>query len=110
MPLDIGTIGDDMVAAASAALGKDWNAARTYAVPEFKRLAAVLTGIAEQTATGELTLAEARALLQIHQNTTRNVILAVQGLGLLAVENAVNAALGVVRDAINTAAGGILVF
>ena len=110
MPSDISGLAEDMIAAASASLGKDWNAARKFAEPELRRLASVLVGIAEQAAIGDITMTEARALLHIHQNTTRNIILAVQGLGLIAVENAVNAAVGVVRDAINTAAGGILVF
>ena len=61
--------------------------------------------IGKLTANGEISAAEAKALIAIHKNTTRTVLLTVQGLGLLAVEKAVNAALGSVKDAVNGAVG-----
>lgn len=48
---------------------------------------------------------QAQALLQIHRNTTQTVLLTIEGLGVIAVENAINAALSAVATAVNKAAG-----
>jgi hypothetical protein len=108
MDFDAAQLGKSMVAAARGSLGKDWKGARNFAEPELKRLASVLVEIGERAVKGEITEDEAKALLRIHRNTTATVMLAVKGLGILAVENAVNAALGVVRDTVNTATGLML--
>lgn len=105
MDIRASELGKSMIAAASASLDKDWKSAKAFAEPEFKRLARVLIDIGKLAAAGEINDDEARSLLRIHRNTTETVLLAVKGLGLLAVENAVNSALGVVRDTVNTAFG-----
>ena len=94
-----------MVGAARASLGRDWSKARAFAEPELDRLARSLVNIGQMTAEGAITQQEAAALLEIHKNTTRMVILTVKGLGLLATENAINAALGSVKDTLNAALG-----
>jgi hypothetical protein len=108
MRIDAGELGKSMVAAARGSLGKDWKSARNFAEPELRRLANVLVEIGERAVKGEISEEEAKALLRIHRNTTATVMLAVNGLGILAVENAVNAALGVVRDTVNAATGFVL--
>ena len=101
----IGELVESMMTAAKTSLGNDWAKAKTFAKPEFSRLARSLVDIGKLTANGDISAAEARALLAIHRNTTRTVLLTVEGLGLLAVEKAINAAIGSVKDAINTAVG-----
>jgi hypothetical protein len=101
----VGALVKSMVAAARGSLGQDWSKARAFAEPELDKLARSLIDIGRLAADGEITAEEASALLQIHKNTTRTVMLTVQGLGLLAVENAINAALGAVKDAVNGAIG-----
>jgi hypothetical protein len=98
-----------MIAAARTSLGRDWKGARHYAEPELGRLARVLVDIGDMAARGDITEDEARSLFRIHRNTTEMVLLTLKGLGILAVENAINAALDVVRGAVNTAAGFDLV-
>jgi hypothetical protein len=98
-----------MTEAAKDSLGGDWPKARTYAKPEFARLAQSVVDIGELAATGEISAAEAKALLSIHKNTTRTIFLTVEGLGILAVEKAVNAALGSVKEAVNAAVGVALI-
>lgn len=94
-----------MLNAAKGSLGKDWPKARDFAESELPKLARSLADIGGLLAQGKITEVEARSLLEIHKNTTRTVLLTVKGLGLLAVENAINAALGAVKDAVNGAVG-----
>lgn len=105
MDLDPVELAGSMVTAMRTSLGDDWDAARKYAEPQLRRLADILVEIGEMVAAGEISPEEARSLLRIHRNTTETVILAVKGMGIVAVENAVNAALGVVRDTVNGAVG-----
>ena len=94
-----------MTGAVKASLGRDWSKARLFAEPELDRLARVLLNIGEMTAAGTITREEAAALLEIHKNTTRMVMLTVKGIGLLAAENAINAALDAVKAPLNAALG-----
>jgi hypothetical protein len=103
--LPVGPLVESMVAAARASLGRDWSKARAFAEPQFDNLARSLVSIGELTLEGTITAQEAAALLEIHKNTTRIVLLTVRGIGLLAAENAINAALGAVRDTVNRAIG-----
>lgn len=105
----LGALVEDMVAAAKGSLGKDFPKAKDFAKPELSKLAQSLLDIAELSAAGKISPQEATALLEIHRNTTRIVLLTIKGLGLIAVENAINAALGAVRDTVNGAIGFALV-
>lgn len=105
MNVKISDLWKPMFAAAKESLGSDWKHARGLARPEFKRLARVFVDIGKMAASGEITRSEAKSLIRIHRNATLMVLLTVQGLGILAVENAVNSAVGAVRDTVNTAAG-----
>jgi hypothetical protein len=55
---------------------------------------------------GKITEQEAAYLMDLQRNASRTVLLTIEGLGILAVEEAINAALAVVRDTINAALGG----
>lgn len=96
---------EPMLAAARQSLGKDWPKAKDYAKTAFTGLAHALVDISALAASGKVNKQQAQALLRIHRNTTTMVLLTIEGLGIIAVENAVNAALKVVRDAVNAAAG-----
>lgn len=102
---DVSELAETMANAAKQSLAADWPKAKKFAKPEFSRLAQSLVDIGELAASEEISALEAQSLLAIHRNTTKTVLLTVQGLGLLAVENAINAALGAVKDTINTAVG-----
>lgn len=98
-----------MVAAAHESLAKDWGKAEDYAKPELKKLATSLADIAKLVAADKVNKRQAKALLNIHRNTTQAVLLTIEGLGVIAVEDAINAALGAARDAVNGAVGFKLV-
>lgn len=101
MSLNRGELAAAMIGAAKATLAKEWPKVRDFAQPELKRLAASLVDIGRLAAQGKVSQVEARALLKIHRNTVLTVMLAVEGMGLLAAERAINAALKAVVDAVN---------
>ena len=105
MALKFSQVFSEMINAVKASLGKDWGKAKDYANPEIKRLAQSLIDISKLTALGKINQQEAKALIQIHKNTTQMVFLTVEGLGIIAVENAINAALDVVKKSVNAVAG-----
>ena len=82
---------------------------RDFAETEFKHLAETLALIVSLKAEGKITEDQAMLHLEIQKNTTRMVLLTAEGLSLLAVEAAINAALTVVRDTINSAIGFALI-
>ena len=92
---------ESMMGAARESLSDDWPRARDYAKPELKKLAQSLIDITRLAASGKVNRQQAKALLRIHRNTTLTVMLTVEGLGVIAVENAINAALEAVRDTMN---------
>ena len=94
-----------MVGAAKESLGKDWGKARPFAKAEFDKLARSMVSIGKLVEEGEVNAQQAQALLNIHLNTTKMVLLTVEGLGIIAVENAVNAALKQAKDAVNSTVG-----
>lgn len=106
--LAIADLVKEMLAAFRGSLEEDWPKARDYAKPELTRLAQAMVDIGKLLAEGKITEAEARSLLEIHKNTTRIVFLTIEGLGLIAVENAINAALGAVKETVNGALGFVL--
>ena len=54
---------------------------------------------------GQIDEEEAELQFNIQKNASRTVLLTIEGLGILAVEQAINAALDVVSDTVNTALG-----
>jgi hypothetical protein len=105
MALELSALKKSMVTAARESLATDWPKARDFADAEFRKLAQSLKDIAVLAADGKVNGKQAKALLQIHANTTRMVLLTVKGLAKIAVDKAINAALGAVREAVNAAAG-----
>jgi hypothetical protein len=92
-----------MIAAASKSLKKDWGKVEDLARPELKKLAQSLADIAALATARKISGPEAKSLLQIHRNTTLIVMLTVEGLGIIAAEKAVNAALRAAKDTVNAA-------
>ena len=103
MPIALDDLAKPMLDAARQSLASDWKKARAYGEPEMKKLAQVLVDIAALAAQGKITELEAKAMLRIHRMATENVLLTIKGLGIIAVENAINAALAAVKSVVNKA-------
>jgi hypothetical protein len=97
-----------MISAAQGVFGKKWPVIKDYAEAELEKLARTLVQIETLKISGQISEAEASVLLEMQKNTARAVMLALQGMSLLLVEGAINAALAIVKDSVNTALGFVL--
>jgi len=98
-----------MLAAAKAVFDKRWPDIKDYAEPEFEKLARTLIQIEGIRTRKKISEGSASVLLEMQKNTTRAVMLAVEGMGLVLIEEAINAALKAVKDVVNTALGFALI-
>lgn len=109
MAIDWTALGKQMLSAARKALGKKWSKAKDYAQVEVKKLADTLALIEQLYAARKINKEEARLHLQLQKNAARTVLLTLEGLGMLAAEAAINAALEVVKAPVNKVLGFPLV-
>jgi hypothetical protein len=103
MSLDVGELASNMLEAFKGELSDHWPSVKDYADTEAKKLAENFAMIERLRLTGQITEEQAKLHHEIQRNASRSVLLTVEGLGLLAVEQAINAAMGVLRDAVNDA-------
>lgn len=103
--LNFSTLLDDMLTAAKGVLADKWPAVRELATSSFKTLANSLIDIEAMRADGTISEEQARLLLDMHKNTAKIVLLSVEIVGIVAAEQAINAALDSVKTAVNTAIG-----
>lgn len=94
-----------MLKAASGSIKKKWPAVRDYAESEFRKFLLQSDHIKKLKAEGKINQDEARFLMNLQANAMKAVLLTVEGLGMLAVEAAVNAAIDSIKDVINIAIG-----
>jgi hypothetical protein len=78
---------------------------KDYAKTEFKKIAETIAFIEREHLAGRMSRKKAKLHLDMQKNAAKSVMLTIEGLGLLAVENAINDALKLVRDTVNTALG-----
>jgi hypothetical protein len=107
--LDIATLLESMGTAAAGVLQSKWPAVRSFATTEFQKIAQTITSIGAQVASGEITTDEAAILLDMQQNASRAVIASLEGMTLIAAEQAVNAALAAIKGVVNSALGFALI-
>jgi hypothetical protein len=103
MALDAGTLASQMLGAALPILTKGAKDAESFAKTQFTKIAQTMVSLGEQLATGQVTQEQARLFLNMQTSASRTVLLALQGLALVTVEEAINAALNVVKGAVNGA-------
>lgn len=103
--LDFKQLVKDMVTAAKGPLSASWKEARPYAESEFKAFADNIKLIEKLKLEGKIDEERARLHMNIQKNAIQMVLLAIEGIGILAVENAINAAISVVQDTVNKALG-----
>jgi N-acetylmuramic acid 6-phosphate (MurNAc-6-P) etherase len=108
MPIDVNATAQSMLNAMLGILQQNYPNTQTHATSEAAKLAHSLAQIVELKVAGQINEGEAALLLEMQKNATRAVFLSIEGMGLLMAEQAINAALGVVRQAINTAIGFVL--
>lgn len=107
--LDVQQVFAGMVGAAQGVFGQKWPVIQDYAEAEFDKLARTFAQIEKLTLSGQINAAEASVLFEMQKNTARAVMLALEGMSLALVEGAINAALAVVSNTVNTALGFALI-
>ncbi len=103
MSIDASKLVSDMLIAAKDALVDKWPEAKDYAESEFKKIGEAILFIEKQRLLGKMSEEKAKLHLDIQKNASKMVLLTLEGLGILAVEAAINAALNVIKSAVNTA-------
>lgn len=93
-----------MLTEAQSSFGAGWDAIKTYAPAEFKKLTTQLVDIANNVAKYELDPNQGfspetgKLLLKMQLNATESVLVAVSTLTLLAVQNAINGILQILKN------------
>jgi hypothetical protein len=101
--LNLDALTSAMVDAAGGVLKDHWKKARPYAEEELGKIAQAVTFIEDEVLAGRMSVNKARLHLEMQKDTATAVLLTVQGLNLIAVEQAINAALNVIKDTVNGA-------
>lgn len=101
--IDVSALLTNMLNAAKGPLLQKWPEAKDYAETEFKKIGESILFIEKQRLIGKMTEEQAKLHLGMQKNASMAVLLTLEGLGLLAVEAAINAALQVIKEVVNTA-------
>ncbi|HEX6100995.1 MAG TPA: hypothetical protein VF432_32055 [Thermoanaerobaculia bacterium] len=103
--LDVESLGKEMLDAARAAVAGRAKALQVLAEMEIRRLADVLADIAGMLAKGEIDRDRAKTLVRLHRRTVSSVLRSVEGLGILAADDALKAVTRVAGAAVNRLLG-----
>lgn len=106
--IDVNVLVQDMLGAAKDVFKDRWPEVRSFAKIESKSFLSNMAEIERLKAKGKITKAQAKILTRMHKRSMEAVLSALEGISLALAEQAVNAALGVVRTAINKAIGWTL--
>ncbi|MEL7022222.1 MAG: hypothetical protein AAGL69_00555 [Pseudomonadota bacterium] len=109
MSLRVSTLAKQMLQAAKVEVADKWPEVRVYAESEARKLAQTLVMIQKLKAADRITKKQAEILLDMQKQTSRVVLLTIEGLTLLAAEGAINAAIRSIRDTVNDAIGWRLI-
>jgi hypothetical protein len=107
-PLDANELLEKMLKAVNKSLEDKWPQVRDLARSEFGKFARNIEDIRDMKKRRKITKAQATLQLDIQKNSIKTVLLTEEGLGLLAVEAAINAALDAIRSTVNKAIGWAL--
>ncbi len=92
-----------MLSAVKEVLTESWDDIQPLAEANLFLLAEGITNIEQRYLQGDISEEKAKKLLRMKKNTLEIAMLTVEGLSIIAVERSINAALNVVKDAVNSA-------
>jgi hypothetical protein len=105
MNLNAEQLTNDMLEAVKPALQAHWSKAAPYATAEAQKLAICAVQIEAGYKSGELTAEEAGILRDMQASASRAALTTIETIGLIAAQDAINAALKVLSAAVNKAVG-----
>ncbi len=103
--LDMNKVVNDMLQASASSLIKGGEQASEYASHEYTQFIGDIEHVQTMAEEGTITAAEAQALVDQDKLSMQAVLLCIEGLGVIAVQNAINAALQVLNAAIASVLG-----
>lgn len=109
MPLDVDSVVTAMLNAAKGPLAKYWQTAEPVAKAEFTKIAQIIEQIGVDRATNTITPDDAKDLLSEAQDASATAMDAQIGMGELAAQDAINAALAAVSGIVNGYVGFALI-
>ena len=106
MNLEVSKLAKKMIEEFENHFSNQWRPeVKGYAEAEAKKLAENFVMIERLFSTNEISEEQAKIHHEIQINATRIVFLTVEGLGMLAVEKAINAAMMAIKNIVNNAMG-----
>lgn len=108
--LDFDKISKNMLDAAQLSLKVNISDIKTLAEGELKDFAKRTAELAQKVSDGSISLEQAKLILKIRQNAVETVFLSIAGIGILAVQEAINSVINVLKGAINDAIPGVNLF
>jgi hypothetical protein len=105
MALEARDLAGPILEAIKPVLKKHWEVVKDYAETEAEKMAKTLATITALRLAGKIDEQQAQALLELQKHSMQAVFLAIEGIGLIAAQNAINAALGAVKGMVNGAIG-----
>ena len=105
--LDFKKIGADMLGAMKGSILDHFEEAKDIADDELADFAKRTAELAKKVIDGKITEQQAKAILKIRKAAVETVLLSISGIGMLAAEQAINAAIGVLKGVIGKAIPGV---
>jgi hypothetical protein len=103
--IDVGALGSEIGGKIFEILSQHGKKVASYAEQEGRKLAQSAAEIAALRASGKIDDKGLRRQLEIQKNASEAVLLTIKGVGKIAVEQAINAAMDIVRGAVGRATG-----
>lgn len=103
--VDVEALAKQMLEAAKGVFDEKWPEVKKFAESESKKFVNNMAEIAVWKVNNEITEDEARSLANLHKRSMKMVFTALEGISLAMAEKAINAAIDVIRQAVNTAIG-----
>lgn len=104
--LNVQELAENMVAAARGTFDEEtWKEASKFVRTESKKFLRNIAEIEKWKREDSIDEEQAEALLRLHKRSMKMVLTASAGVGLIMAEKAINAALNVVRETVNSVIG-----
>ena len=103
--IDAGELAQDMLGAAHGKLRAHWKDVRPFAETEMRKLAETAVLIQLGQSDGSIDKKTAEILVAMQANASQAVLTAIETVGMIAAQDAINAAIDVLKGAVNKAVG-----
>ncbi len=92
----------EITGSAQGILESKWHSFKPYAEHEFRQFTENAEFLANLRINNEINDAELKARLELQKLALKNVLLAIEGIGLIAAQEVINAAINILAKAIKT--------